>query len=67
MKQNVGTWDRILRLVVAVVAGVAGYMTGGALGWVLYAVAAVMLFTAVSGWCALYAALGINTGAPAKQ
>jgi Protein of unknown function (DUF2892) len=64
VKINVGSADRKLRaFVVAPVLVVAGLLVGPA-GWlaiVLYALAAVMLATAVVSFCPLYALLGLRT------
>ena len=62
MKKNEGTTDRIIRLILAVVLGAAGYFyLTGTLAIVAYVLAAIMLFTALSGFCALYPLLKINT------
>ena len=63
MKKNMGTADRALRVVVAAGAvagsGVIGFTT--AWGIVLLAVAAVMVVTALSGYCPLYSLLRVET------
>ncbi len=63
MKQNVGTIDRALRILVAAGAvaggGVLGFSSAG--GIVLLVVAGVMVLTAASGYCPLYRLLGITT------
>jgi dienelactone hydrolase len=63
MKTNVGRIDRGLRVLVAAGAvagsGVLGFSTAG--GIVLLVVAAVMVATAASGFCPLYALMGIRT------
>lgn len=61
MKHNVGTADRIVRLILMVAFIAFGIAVGGVLGIVLYVLAAVMLVTAIAGTCPLYAPLGINT------
>ncbi len=61
MKKNEGNLDRIARVVVAVVAAIIAIAAGGALGVVLWIVAAVMLVTAAVGFCPLYRVLGVNT------
>ncbi len=63
MKTNMGTLDRILRVVVAVVIAVL-YFTGtisGTLGYVLLALGGVLLFTSVLSFCPLYLPFGIST------
>ncbi|MFO7246950.1 MAG: DUF2892 domain-containing protein [Thermaerobacter sp.] len=61
MPTNVGRADRIIRLIIAVAAAFAGFRLGGTVGYVLYAVAALMLVTAALGWCGIYALLGLST------
>lgn len=63
MKTNMGTLDRILRVVVAVVIAVL-YFTGtisGTLGYVLLALGGIFLLTSVISFCPLYLPFGINT------
>ena len=62
MERNVGTIDRVVRLVVAVlliVANVMGWVTGIA-GLVLAVFAGMLLSSVASGHCPLYAKLGIK-------
>ncbi len=62
MEQNVGTIDRVVRLVVAilfVVANVVGWVTGIA-GIVLAVFAGMLLSSVASGHCPLYVMLGIK-------
>ncbi|BDG59329.1 YgaP family membrane protein [Caldinitratiruptor microaerophilus] len=66
MTPNVGTVDRIIRVIIGVVAAYLGYRAGGAAAWVGYVVAVIMLGTAALGWCALYRLFGINTCAVKK-
>jgi hypothetical protein len=63
MKKNVGTIDRIIRGLVGIAAIAANFFdkVDGTLGIVALVVGAVMLGTAVLGWCPPYALLGINT------
>ncbi len=63
MKANMGTADRSLRVLVAIVLG-ALWLTGtvsGTLGWVLLVLAVVFLATSAVSFCPLYAPLGIST------
>lgn len=65
MTKNEGTVDRIVRGV----AGVVGIGVAVALGgawWILGAVGAVLVVTAVTGFCGLYTLLGVST-CPVKQ
>jgi hypothetical protein len=63
MKTNMGTLDRILRVVVAVVIAVL-YFTGtisGTLGYVLLGLGGIFLLTSVISFCPLYLPFGITT------
>jgi uncharacterized membrane protein YccC len=63
MKPNMGSTDRILRTVVAVVIALL-YFTGvipGTLGIVLLVLAVVFLATSLMSFCPLYAPFGIST------
>lgn len=63
MKANMGSTDRILRILLAVVIGIL-YFTGtitGTLGIVLLVLAVVFLLTSFISFCPLYAPFGINT------
>lgn len=68
MTTNVGSFDRILRIVLALVlAGL--YFSGtitGTVGLVLVILGAVFLLTGVLGWCGLYTIFGIST-CPVKK
>jgi hypothetical protein len=64
MRVNMGSVDRVLRAVVVapallVIALVVG--AGSVVGIVLLALAAVMLLTAVVGFCPLYTLFGLDT------
>ncbi|NWF36708.1 DUF2892 domain-containing protein [Mariprofundus sp. KV] len=63
MKANVGTIDRVLRLVVGAAAIAFGYMGGLAAPWNMVAIAAgsVFVLTAVIKFCPLYLIVGANT------
>lgn len=63
MTTNVGTFDRVVRIALAVVFS-ALYFTGtvsGTAGIVLLVLGGVLLVTAVLGTCGLYALFGIST------
>jgi hypothetical protein len=62
MERNVGAIDRVTRLVAAIFfifVNVAGWVTGIA-GLVLAVLAGMLLSSAASGHCPLYAMLGIK-------
>jgi uncharacterized membrane protein len=63
MKKNVGSIDRVVRLVLAAVFGVLYYMgiISGTLGLVLVVLAGVFALTSVLSFCPLYAIVGLNT------
>ncbi|MFN8298477.1 MAG: DUF2892 domain-containing protein [Chitinophagales bacterium] len=64
MKKNMGSLDRILRLVVAAIIA-ALYFTNvitGTLGIVLLVLAVVFVLTSMISFCPLYLPFGINTG-----
>ena len=64
MKPNMGTADRVLRSIVAVVIALL-YFTGripGTFGVVLLVLSVIFLATSFMSYCPLYAPFGINTG-----
>ncbi len=63
MGRNENGIDRIIRVVIAIAAvvGAAAVGFGTAGGWLLLAVAAVMLLTAATGFCPLYRVFGLST------
>lgn len=63
MKRNMGTLDRVLRILVALILG-ALYLfdvVQGTLGIVLLIIAGILLVTGLIGYCHLYTLLGIST------
>ncbi len=63
MKINMGSTDRVIRLILAVFIGIL-FVTGiigGTSGIVLLVVAGILLITTITGFCGLYRLLGINT------
>lgn len=63
MKANVGTIDRLFRIVVGVGLIAAGFLAGLAAPWnyVAMGVGAVLALTAIISFCPLYAVIGANT------
>ncbi|HCQ29218.1 MAG TPA: DUF2892 domain-containing protein [Flavobacteriales bacterium] len=63
MKHNVGTADKIVRIILAIVfAGLYfGNVVTGTFGIVLLVLGIVFLLTAIVGFCPLYTLFGINT------
>ena len=63
MKKNMGTADKSIRLIIAVIIGVL-YFTGmvsGTLGIILLVVAGVFALTSFISFCPLYAPFGMST------
>jgi Protein of unknown function (DUF2892) len=63
MKKNMGSADRIIRLVIAAVLGFLFYngTISGTLGILAVAAAGVFALTSLVSFCPLYTLLGINT------
>ena len=62
MKRNIRSWDRIIRIVVALLAGIL-YISGivtGTFGVVLMVTAVILLVTGIINFCPLYYLIGIN-------
>lgn len=63
MKKNMGTTDKIIRLIVAIVFAVL-YFTNtitGTVGLILVILGAVFVLTSLVSFCPLYLPFGINT------
>ena len=63
MKKNMGTIDKVIRILVAVVV-VALYFTNvisGTLGIILLALAAVFVLTSLFSFCPLYLPFGLSS------
>ena len=63
MKQNMGSADRIIRVVAAIAIAILFFthMLSGTVVIVLMVLAAVFLLTSLAGYCPLYAIFGIST------
>jgi uncharacterized membrane protein len=61
MKRNESNADRILRAVLGVALVGGGLLAGGWAALMLYVIAAILLFTAATGFCPLYRLFGIDT------
>ncbi len=65
MKQNAGTIDRIIRIIIGAALLYYAWMSwgdaGSTLAWIAAIAGAVAVFTGLSGWCALYTIFGIKT------
>lgn len=61
-KKNIGTVDRLIRLVVGIALVTVGLMYFTApVSYVIAVVGLIVLVTVLTGSCALYSLLGINT------
>lgn len=61
MNTNIGTIDRIIRIVIGL-ALIAGYFLNPEAGYRLaYLLGIIPLATGLIGWCGLYTLLGVNT------
>jgi hypothetical protein len=63
MKKNMGTADKVIRILIAVVIAIL-FITKiltGILGIILLVLAAIFLLTSFTGFCPLYLPFGINT------
>ena len=63
MKKNMGTIDKVIRILVAVVVVVLYFtnVISGTLAIILLILAGVFILTSVLGFCPLYLPLGIST------
>jgi hypothetical protein len=63
MKNNMGTTDRSLRSIIALIMIVLYYyeIISGTLGIILVVISAVFLLTSIIGFCPLYVPLGLNS------
>ena len=63
MKKNVGTIDKVIRVLLAVVVAILYFthVISGTLGIILLAVAAILILTTVIGFCPIYWPFNIRT------
>jgi hypothetical protein len=63
MKKNMGTMDKIIRFVIAVVIAVLYFtnIVSGTVGIILLVLAGIFVLTSFISFCPLYAPFGINT------
>ena len=63
MKKNVGSIDKVIRLLIAVLLGVLVYMKviTGTLAYVFLGLAVVFFVTSLISFCPIWMAFGINT------
>lgn len=63
MKKNMGSTDRIIRVMLALVMSYLYYqgIIGGTVGMILLILSVVFVLTSLIGFCPLYLPLGVNT------
>jgi len=61
MEKNIGTVDKIIRIILAVVCAYFGFVMNGIWMYVFYILSAVLLITAITGFCLPYKWLKIST------
>ena len=62
MKENVGTVDRALRVVIGIALAMGGWLgPEGAMGLVLLVVGLVLVVTGLMSHCPIYSVAGLNT------
>jgi uncharacterized membrane protein len=63
MKKNMGTTDKLIRIVLAVIVAILYYnnVISGTLAIVLGALAVIFVLTSFISFCPLYVPFGINT------
>ncbi|MDO6519407.1 Protein of unknown function [Zobellia uliginosa] len=63
MKANMGSTDRIIRIIFAIIVAVLYWQDsiGGVLAYVLLAVAAIFVITSFVGFCPLYTLFGFSS------
>lgn len=63
MKKNMGTADRIIRVIIAAIAAYLyfGGIVTGTLGLVLIVLAVIFALTSLVSFCPLYAPFGLST------
>lgn len=63
MKKNMGTVDRVIRTLIAILVAILFYtnVISGTFGIVLLVIAVVFLLTSLISFCPLYTLIGLNT------
>jgi hypothetical protein len=63
MKKNMGTIDKVIRILVAVVVVILYFtnVISGTLGIILLALSAIFVITSILGFCPLYLPLNLST------
>ncbi|MDV7140352.1 DUF2892 domain-containing protein [Maribacter sp. TH_r10] len=63
MKKNMGGTDKLIRVVVALIAGLLVYfeVVTDTFAYILLALAAIFVLTSLVGFCPLYGIFGVDT------
>jgi hypothetical protein len=63
MKKNMGGLDKVIRVILALVAGLLVYfeVVEGALAYILLTIVGIFVITSLVGFCPLYGIFGINS------
>lgn len=61
MEKNMAVWDRVIRIIVAIIFLWLA-ITNGGWYWILGIIGIVFIVTAAIGFCPLYKVLGFKTG-----
>ncbi len=63
MKKNVGSIDKVIRFIIAIVAIYVSYqgLVQSPWDYVLYAIAGIMILTGLVGTCPIFSVLGLNS------
>jgi uncharacterized membrane protein YtjA (UPF0391 family) len=70
MKKNIGSIDKVVRVIIALVATYFAYKGGFESAWVsyvLYAVAIIMLLTTLISSCPIYSIFGMQTNSEKEE
>lgn len=63
MKKNMGSTDKVVRILIAVVIAILYWqgIIAGSLAYVLLSLAAIFVLTSLVSFCPLYTLVGLNT------
>ena len=61
MEKNMALWDRVIRIIVAIIFLWLAITQGGWY-WILGVIGVIFIVTAAIGFCPLYKVLGFKTG-----
>jgi hypothetical protein len=64
MKKNVGSTDKVVRLLLALTLGILVYfkVISGTIAYVALGLAVIFFITSLISFCPIWMALGVNTG-----